>query len=269
MEGGRLTGACRYLSCHVGSGAGLACILPAGESGGSCGGSSEIMSRKQPIMRFEDERGRKSPAPIEVNPVLVPGNTERFKRQVEFLLEIDRLKHIFRRTILLDRSRHENSAEHSWHIAMSVMIFAEYADTATADMGRVIRMLLLHDLVEIDAGDTYCYDEQAGVDQHERERRAADRIFGLLPPDQARDFRRLWDEFENAATPESRYAHAMDRFQAFLHNYFTQGQTWREHGIRRSQVIRRMQPLARGAPQLWDYVRTLIEDAVLKGYLSA
>lgn len=204
---------------------------------------------------------------IQVDPGLVPGNSGRFKRQVEFLLEIDRLKHIFRQTILLDRSRHENSVEHSWHIAMSVMIFAEYADTTSADMGRVIRMLLLHDLVEIDAGDTYCYDEQAGVGQHERERRAADRIFGLLPPEQARDFRQLWDEFEDARTPEARYAHAMDRFQAFLHNYFTQGQMWRQHGIRRPQVVRRMQPVEHGAPLLWDYVRTLIDDAVLKGFL--
>jgi len=218
-------------------------------------------------MAFEKDSDRPLQARFQADPGLVPGNSNRFKRQVEFLLEIDRLKHIFRQTILLDRSRHENSVEHSWHIAMSVMIFAEYADTTDTDMGRVIRMLLLHDLVEIDAGDTYCYDEQAGVDQHERERRAADRIFGLLPQDQARDFRRLWDEFEEATTPEARYAHAMDRFQAFLHNYFTQGQMWGRHRIRRHQVIRRMQPVERGAPLLWDYVRTLIDDAVFKGYL--
>jgi putative hydrolase of HD superfamily len=198
---------------------------------------------------------------------LIPGNSDRFKRQVEFLLEIDRLKHTLRQTILLDRSRHENSVEHSWHIAMSAMIFGEYATTHAADMERVMRMLLLHDLVEIDAGDTYCYDEQAAIDQHARENQAADRIFGMLPPDQALDFRRLWDEFEDAQTAEARYAHAMDRFQAFLHNYFTQGQIWRQHGIRRHQVIRRMQPVERGAPQLWEFVRALIDDAVLKGYL--
>jgi putative hydrolases of HD superfamily len=198
---------------------------------------------------------------------LIPGNSDRFKRQVEFLLEIDRLKHIFRQTILLDRSRHENSVEHSWHIAMSAMIFAEYATTHAADMERVMRMLLLHDLVEIDAGDTYCYDEQAAIDQHTRENHAADRIFGMLPPDQARDFRRLWDEFESAQTPEARYAHAMDRFQAFLHNYFTQGQIWRQHGIRRHQVIRRMQPVEHGAPLLWEFVCALIDDAVHKEYL--
>jgi putative hydrolases of HD superfamily len=207
-------------------------------------------------------------ARIQVDSGLVPGNSERFKRQVEFLLEIDRLKHTLRQTILLDRSRQENSVEHSWHIALSAMIFSEYAGMDGAGLGRVIRMLLLHDLVEIDAGDTYCYDEQAGADQHERERRAAERIFGLLPADQARDFRSLWDEFEEAGTLEARYAHAMDRFQAFLHNYFTQGAIWRAHGIRRHQVLRRMQPVERGAPLLWDYVCTLIDDAVQKGYLA-
>ena len=204
---------------------------------------------------------------IQVDPGLIPGNSERFKRQVEFLLEIDQLKHTLRQTILLDRSRHENSVEHSWHIALSVMIFAEYADLDGVDLSRVIRMLLIHDLVEIDAGDTYCYDEQAGADQHERERRAADRIFGLLPGDQAQDFCNLWEEFEKAGTPEARYAHAMDRFQAFLHNYFTQGQVWRQHAIRRQQVLQRMQAVERGAPLLWDYVRTLIDDAVHKGFL--
>jgi putative hydrolases of HD superfamily len=199
---------------------------------------------------------------------LIPGNSDRFKRQVEFLLEIDRLKHTLRQTILLDRSRHENSVEHSWHIALSAVIFSEYAATQASDMERVMRMLLVHDLVEIDAGDTYCYDEKAAVDQYAREKLAADRIFGMLPPDQALDFRRLWDEFESAQTAEARYAHAMDRFQAFLHNYFTQGQIWRQHGIRRHQVIQRMQPVERGAPQLWEYVRALIDDAVIKGYLQ-
>lgn len=205
---------------------------------------------------------------LQVDPALTPGHSGRLKRQVEFLLEIDQLKQISRQTILLDRSRHENSGEHSWHIALSAMIFSEYAGANGVKLDRVLRMLLLHDLVEIDAGDTYCYDERAGVGQHERERVAAERIFGLLPADQVQGFRSLWDEFENAETPEARYAHAMDRFQAFLHNYFTQGEVWRRHGIRRQQVIQRMQPMERGAPLLWDYVRTLIDDAVQKGFLA-
>jgi putative hydrolase of HD superfamily len=132
----------------------------------------------------------------------------------------------------------------------------------------VIRMLLIHDLVEIDAGDTYCYDEQGRLDQGEREQQAAERIFGLLPADQAADFRGLWDEFETRRSPESRFAHAMDRFQAFLHNYFTDGQMWRQHGIRRDQVFDRMHPVEDGAGELWAYVRTLMEDAVGKGFLA-
>jgi putative hydrolase of HD superfamily len=205
---------------------------------------------------------------VRVDPRLVPGRSDRLRRQVEFLLEIDRLKHTFRQTILLDRSRRENSVEHSWHIAVSAALFCEYASTSGVDLGRVMHMLLLHDVVEIDAGDTYCYDEQAGADQREREQKAAERLFGLLPHDQARDFRSLWDEFEEAETPEARYAHAMDRFQAFLHNYFTRGKVWRRHGIRRPQVIDRMQPVERGAPLLWEYVGRLIDDAVQKGYLA-
>jgi putative hydrolase of HD superfamily len=207
-------------------------------------------------------------AKIQVDPGLIPGSSERLRRQIEFLLEADQLKHTLRQTVLLDRSRHENAVEHSWHISLAAMIFSEYGDGNGIDRGRVIRMLLLHDLVEIDAGDTYCYDEQAGVDQHERELRAAERLFGLLPSDQVHDFRLLWDEFEQAETPEARFAHAMDRFQAFLHNYFTQGQVWRQHGIRRHQVVRRMEPVERGAPLLWLYVRALIDDAVQKGYLA-
>ena len=200
------------------------------------------------------------------DPGLIPGGNDRLKRQVDFLLEIDRLKHVLRQTILLDGSRRENTVEHSWHISVSAMLFAEHA-ADDIDLSRTIRMLLLHDIVEIDAGDTYCYDEQGKVDQHARESRAADRLFGMLPDAQAAEFRALWDEFEAAATAAARYAHAMDRFQAFLHNYVTEGRIWREHGIRRPQVVARMQPVERGAPLLWQYVLTLIDDAVARGYL--
>jgi putative hydrolase of HD superfamily len=204
---------------------------------------------------------------VALDPGVIPGGNDRFNRQVEFLLEIDRLKHTFRQTILLDRSRHENSVEHSWHIAVSAMLFAEHAEGDGVDLCRVIRMLLLHDVVEIDAGDTYCYDEQGKLDQHARELRAADRLFGILAEPQAAEFRALWDEFEAAETAEARYAHAMDRFQAFLHNYATEGQMWRAHGIRRAQVEERMRPVERGAPLLWDCVRSVIDAAVRRGYL--
>jgi putative hydrolase of HD superfamily len=194
--------------------------------------------------------------------------TERFKNQVEFVLEADRLKHILRKTILLDRSRRENSAEHSWHIALMVMMMSEYAVEPGIDFWHVMKMLLIHDLVEIDAGDTYCYDDQGRQDQSRREEIAADRIFGILPADQAAELRALWDEFEKKETPESRFANALDRVQPLLHNYFTEGQTWQENRIKSGQVHRRVRPVKDGAPVLWEYVTALIEDAVKKGFLA-
>jgi putative hydrolase of HD superfamily len=212
--------------------------------------------------------GGHSAARIRVDSGLIPGGSDRLKRQVEFLLEIDRLKNTLRQTILTDRSRQENSVEHSWHIAMAAMVMSEHAGRVDIDLCRALRMMLIHDLVEIDAGDTYCYDEQGRLSQGERERRAATRIFGMLPEAQTAELRGLWDEFEERATPEAHFAHAMDRFQAFLHNYVTEGEVWRRNAIRREQVLARMQPLAVGAPVLWEYVKTLIEDAVAKGYLA-
>ncbi|MFO7707471.1 MAG: HD domain-containing protein [Desulfobacterales bacterium] len=218
-------------------------------------------------MRMGDGGGQAA-VRIRVDAGLIPGGSERLKRQVEFLLEIDRLKHTLRRTILTDRSRQENSVEHSWHIATAALVMSEHAGHAGIDLCRALRMMLIHDLVEIDAGDTYCYDEQGRLDQGERELSGAERIFGMLPESQAAELRGLWDEFEERATPEAHFAHAMDRFQAFLHNYVTEGEVWRRNGIRREQVLARMQPLAVGAPVLWEYVKTLIDDAVAKGYLK-
>jgi len=193
---------------------------------------------------------------------------ERFKRQIEFIMEADKLKKISRRTTLLDVSRQENSAEHSWHIALILLVLSEYADEDNLDLLQVIKMLLAHDLVEIDADDTYCYDEIGDRDQKMRETKAADRIFNILPPDQAAAFRALWDEYEDKDTPESKFANALDRLQPFLHNYFTRGHTWQKHGIQKSQVIARMQPVDDGSQLLWDYVAGLIDDAVEKGFLA-
>jgi putative hydrolase of HD superfamily len=195
-------------------------------------------------------------------------NTERLKRQIEFIIEADKLKKVTRRTTLLDVSRQENSAEHSWHIALLVLILSEYADDDNLDALRVIKLLLAHDLVEIDADDTYCYDEVGGQTQKIRETKAAERIFSILPSDQADAFRALWDEFEAKATPESRFANALDRLQPFLHNYFTRGYTWQKHGIRKRQVIKRMRPVDDGSHHLWNYVSNLIDDAVEKGFLK-
>jgi putative hydrolase of HD superfamily len=197
-----------------------------------------------------------------------PLNTERFNRQIEFILEADKLKKVSRRTTLLDVSRQENSAEHSWHIALLVLILSEYADEDNLNFLQVLKLLLAHDLVEIDAGDTYCYDEVGGQDQKARETKAADRIFSILPADQAATFRSLWDEYEARDTPESRFAHSLDRLQPFLHNYFTRGHTWQKHGIRKNQVMARMRPVDDGSHHLWNYVRNLIDDAVENGFLK-
>ena len=206
--------------------------------------------------------------PIKLNQKLIPDQIQRLQQQVEFMLEIDKLKHILRRTILTDRSREENSAEHSWHIAIAVFLFSEYAQDQNIDWYRVIKILLVHDLVEIDAGDTYCYDHQSRKDQAQREQKAAERIFKILPLDQSRSFRELWDEFENRKTPESKYANALDRLQPFLQNYATKGQIWRKNNITRRQVKDRMQPMFDGAPLLWNLVELLIDDAVQKKYLA-
>ena len=214
------------------------------------------------------ESGKEDAVPNHVDRKVIPGQSSRFKKQIEFILEVDKLKHVLRQTILMDRSRRENSAEHSWHIALLIPVLAEYAKETDIDMFQVMKILVIHDLVEIDAGDTYCYDDKGREDQTQREAIAADRIFGLLPADQATEFRALWDEFEKRESPESRFANALDRVQPFLHNYFTNGQTWQANNINSRQVHERMRPVKDGAPDLWDYVNNLIEDAVKKGILA-
>ena len=214
------------------------------------------------------ESSREGTSTMHVDQKLMPGQSSRFKKQIQFILEVDKLKHVLRQTILMDRSRRENSAEHSWHIALLVPVLAEYSKDTDIDLFHVMKMLVIHDLVEIDAGDTYCYDDRGREDQTQREAIAADRIFGLLPADQATKYQALWDEFEKRESPESRFANAMDRVQPFLHNYFTNGQTWQANNINSRQVHERMRPVKDGAPDLWDYVNNLIEDAVKKGILA-
>jgi len=192
---------------------------------------------------------------------------DRLRRQIEFLIEIDQVKGVFRQTWLMDGSRRENDAEHSWHLAVMAVLLAEYAEP-DLDLPRVVKMVLVHDLVEIDAGDTFVYDRDADPGWAAREREAADRIFGMLPPDQAEELRGLWDEFEARATPEARFAAALDRLQPILHNYQTQGRVWREHGVTSDRVIAQNRHMAEGAPRLWQYARELIRDAVARGYLA-
>ncbi len=193
---------------------------------------------------------------------------ERLARQIEFIAEVDRLKEIFRQTILINSRRPENDAEHSWHLCLCVIVLAEHAESGKLDVLRVLKMVILHDLVEIDAGDTFAYDTAGMADQHEREARAADRIFGLLPADQAAEFRALWDEFEEKATPEAKFATAVDRFQPMLLNVRTQGHAWRKHGITHARVTARNQHIAAGCPALWEYASKMIADAVERGDLA-
>jgi putative hydrolase of HD superfamily len=189
---------------------------------------------------------------------------DRLARQLQFILEIDKLKSVYRRTYLIDGARHENSAEHSWHLALLALILAEHANEPL-DVAKVVKMVLVHDIVEIDAGDTYIYDAQG--DKAERERIAADRVFGLLPEDQEAEFRGLWEEFETGATPEARFAAALDRFIPQLHNYHTQGRSWKEHGITAERVLTRNVEISHGSVTLWEWTQTLIERAVSEGLL--
>jgi len=190
----------------------------------------------------------------------------RLDRQLAFILEIDGLKDVVRQSYLLSGKRRENTAEHSWHLAVMAPVLAEYAD-APVDVGRVIRMVLIHDIVEIDAGDTYCYDADGHFDKAERENRAADRIFGLLPQDQEIEMRALWEEFETGNSPEAKFARSLDRFMPLLHNFHTGGRSWREHSITRRQVRERMRPLQEGPEALRKLTESIIDQAVERGYL--
>jgi putative hydrolase of HD superfamily len=194
--------------------------------------------------------------------------TERLGKQLRFITEIDKLKTQLRQTVLTDASRRENSAEHSWHVTVMAVLLHEHADCGDIDVFRVARMLLVHDIVEIDAGDTFCYDEEGAKDKRARETQAADRIFALLPADQAEEIRGLWDEFEERRTPEARFAAALDRLQPLLHNACTDGEAWRKHGVRADRVLSHNEHIREGSRSLWAYAEQLIHDAVARGILA-
>jgi putative hydrolase of HD superfamily len=193
-------------------------------------------------------------------------DNERFEQQIRFILEIDKLKTIMRRTYILNADRAENTAEHSWHLAMMAILLAEHANQPV-DVARVIKMVLVHDIVEIDAGDTYFYDTAAALDKSEREHAAAGRIFGLLPLDQGKELRELWEEFEAGQTADARFALALDRFMPQLHNYHTKGRSWAEHGITADRVLEGYESMAEGSTRLWECAQVLLNDAVEKGFL--
>ena len=191
----------------------------------------------------------------------------RLRQQIDFIIEIDKLKSVMRRTYLADGSRRENSAEHSWQLAMMAVVLAEHANVPI-DLLHVIKMVLVHDIVEIDAGDTYIYDTQGALDKAQREQQAADRIFALLPAEQARELHSLWEEFEARETPDARFAAAMDRLMPLLHNYVTAGRSWQEHGITSNQVLANNARIDEGSETLWELAASLIADSVAKGYLA-
>ena len=182
----------------------------------------------------------------------------RLANQIAFLVEADKLKTVLRQTRITDGSRRENSAEHSWHLVLSAMVLSEYA-SEPIDLLRTMKMLAVHDLVEIDAGDTFAYDDAGNASKRDRETAAAGRIFGVLPADAANDARELWEEFESAETAEARFANAMDRIQPFLLNVNTGGGTWRIHNLKREQVLARMKPVEAATPRLWPMVLEAVD----------
>ena len=192
----------------------------------------------------------------------------RLEKQMQFIVELDKAKQIVRQTYLADASRKEDDAEHSWHMAVMVPLLAEYANEPI-DVAHTMLMCLVHDVIEIDAGDTYAYDIAGNETKRERELRAADRIFQLLPEDQAQTFRALWDEFEAAKTPEAKFANTMDKIQPVLLNDASGGRSWKEHGVRVDQILKRNAHTAEGSQALWDYTHGLIRKNVEKGNIRS
>ncbi|MDQ4075742.1 MAG: HD domain-containing protein [Chloroflexota bacterium] len=193
-------------------------------------------------------------------------DNKRLVQQLAFIVEIDRLKTVLRRSVLVDGTRRENSAEHSWHLAIMALLLAENT-SEEVDVLHAVKMVLLHDIVEIDAGDTYAYDQDGYLDKTDRETLAANRLFGLLPADQGEEFRRLWEEFEAGETPTARFANALDRLQPLLLAYHSEGASWRDNQIRRAQVQARMAPIRIGLPIVWPEVERIIREAVAAGIL--
>ena len=192
----------------------------------------------------------------------------RIEDQIRFIVEADRLKEVLRQTITTRSRRPENDAEHSWHLCLLVIVLAEHANAPGLDVLRVLKMAILHDLVEIDAGDTFAYDAARRAGQHDREAVAADRIFGMLPDDQHDEFRALWDEFEEVLTPEAKFAAAIDRFQPCLLNCSTEAAAWKRHGVTQDRVIARNSPIADGSEALWRAMSRMIQRTVDAGHLA-
>ena len=192
---------------------------------------------------------------------------ERLKRQLEFIVEADKMKNIYRQTYVIHEDRKENDAEHSFHISLMVPLLAEYSNTEINQL-KTMKMLLIHDFVEIDAGDTYCYGDTTDEDKRAREEKAADRLFNILPADMAEEYRALWNEFEAHLTPEAKFAASMDRLQPILLQVAKGGKSWKEHKVKYKQVAKRIAPVADGSEVLWNYLDKLLDASVKKGILE-
>ena len=192
---------------------------------------------------------------------------ERLLKDIKFIVELDKMKSIFRETSVIGEDRREDDAQHSWHISLMAMVLSEYTNEKV-DLLRVIKMLLIHDLVEIFAGDTFCYDLAGNADKRERELEAAEKIFGMLDEDKGLELRALWDEFEEIKTPEAKFATAMDRFQPMLNNYHNNGGTWKKYDVSQSDIYKRISPVKDSSEELWKFVEHMIEDAYDRGLIS-
>ncbi|MBL4575206.1 MAG: HD domain-containing protein [Opitutaceae bacterium] len=192
----------------------------------------------------------------------------RLEQQMQFILEADQLKNIFRQSRVIQDRRPENDAEHSWHLSLMILLLSEHVDKEKINILQVLKMIIIHDIVEIDAGDTFAYDTEGQKTQAAREQKAAERLFGLLPSDQAKEFHALFNEFEAKKTPEARFAAAVDRIQPLLLNFNTEGAAWKQHGITISQAMERNRHIEDASVELWNYVKKLLEEAVVKGYLK-
>ncbi|MBR5646104.1 MAG: HD domain-containing protein [Treponema sp.] len=194
-------------------------------------------------------------------------NNIRLDRQLRFTAEVDKMTSVFRRTMLIDKSRRENDAEHSWHIALMCLLFEEYAEEKV-DINHAVKMCIVHDLIEIYAGDTFAYDKKGNLDKKERESKAADRLFAQLPEEQGKEIRELWEEFDEIKTADAKYAACMDRLQPFLHNTLTDGHTWTEGQTCSGDVEQRMAVIKDFMPEVYKWVQANIDNAVKKGWLK-
>lgn len=192
---------------------------------------------------------------------------DRLLRDMAFIVELDKMKSIHRQTSIIGKDVQEDDAQHSWHISIMAMVLAEYSNEEL-DVLKAIKMLLTHDLVEIYAGDTFCYDKQGNMDKKERETEAAEKIFGILEDDKKEEFKALWEEFEEMETPEALFAASMDRIQPMLSNFYNDGGTWKKYEVAKEDIYERIAPVKKASDELWNYVEFMIEDACHKGLIT-